>query len=91
MYNEKDDQIFIKLPKDEQLTEFLLDKQPLEFIRAGIVTKDEIRETVENGRQDKPDVYAKVFAMQDYNIAMNVTVKIDGFFRIIENVEKLYF
>lgn len=84
MYNEKDDQIFNQLDANKEPVEFLIDKQPLEFIRAGIVTKDEIRETVEDGVQED-NIYAKTFVMQDYIIAMTV------FVRIVESVEKLYF
>ena len=91
MYNERDDQLYIRANPSEEPLEFLLAEQPLEMIRANIITKDEIRATVETGRQDTPNLYAKLFSMQGYSIAMNVFVQIDGFLRIVENVEKLYF
>jgi hypothetical protein len=91
VYNEKDDQIFIRLKSDEEPIEFLIADQPLEMIRANVTTKEEIRETVEIGRQDTPNLYAKSFSMQGYSVAMTVFVKVDGFLRIIENVEKLYY
>lgn len=90
VYNEKDDQLFIKLKPDEEPIEFLLGQQPLEMIRAGVATKQEIRETVEIGGQDVVNTYSKAFTMQGYNLIMNVYVQIDGFLRIIENVEKTY-
>lgn len=91
MYNEKDDQIFIQLQSDQEPTEFLLDKQCLEMIRSGIVSKVEIRDTVETGRQDVIDTYSKAFIMSGYDIIMNVYVRIDEFLRVVEYVEKTYF
>lgn len=91
MYNKKDDQLFIKLNSDGEPVEFLIETQPLELIRAGIVSKQEIRETVETGRQDIVETYSKAFEMQGYNVVMNVYVRIDEFLRIIENVEKTYY
>lgn len=90
VYNEKDDQIFIKLDSNEEPVEFLIAKQPLEFIRAEILTKDEIRETVETGFYSE-GVYSKSFGMQEFSIAMNVFITIDDFLRIVTNVEKLYY
>jgi len=92
VYNdEKDDQLFIKLNPDKDPIEFLLEKQPLEMIRSGILTREEIRETVETGFLDVPSTYSKAFKMRNYNIVMNVFVRIDDYFRVIENVEKVYF
>ncbi len=90
MYNENNEQIFIKIDPDKEAVEFLLAAQAIEMIRAKIVTKDEIRATVESGRQDNTN-YSKTFVMPNYNVAMTVFVRVDGFLRIIENVEKLYF
>lgn len=91
MYNENDDQLFIKIEADKDPVEFFLASQVMEMLRATIVTKDEIRATVETGRQDEISVFAKTFTMLGYNIAMTVFVRIDGFLRVVEHVEKLYF
>lgn len=91
MYNENDEQLFIKIDPDKDSVEFLLMEQPLEMIKAGIVSKFEIREAVEIGRQDVINIYSRAFPMQTYNIVMNVYVQIDKFLQTIESVEKRYF
>lgn len=89
MYNENDDQLFIKLDPDQDPIEFLVAEQPLELIRANIVTKDEIRKTVENGFYAE-GAYSKTFTMQGFSVAMNVFVIIDDFLRIVINVESYF-
>lgn|GEM_PF-2517839 len=92
MYNnEKSDQLFIRLDPKKDPIEFLLDRQPLEMIRASILTKEEIRQTIETGFLDVPSTYSKAFKMPNYDIVMNVFVRIDDYLRVIEKIEKVYF
>lgn len=91
MYNEKDDQIFIKLDGNENPTEFLLTKQPLLMLRANFVTKDQLRETVEIGIQIESEKYIRIFELEHLDLAMAVEVRIDVILRIVENVEAIIF
>ena len=89
-YNEKDDQIFIKMDPDQDAVEFLLSDKVLEFLRAKIVTKDEIRVTVETGLFNDSEMYSKTFIMDGFSILMNVFVYVDEYLRIINKVEKTF-
>ena len=91
MYNERNDQLYIRVNPSEQPLEFLLAEQPLEMIRANIITKDEIRATVETGMQNENEIYAKTFVMDGFSIVMNGFVRVDEYLKIVEKVEKLYF
>lgn len=85
-----DDQIFIRLNPDEEPIRFLLTAQPLEMIRANVVTQDEIRITVETGHMDVDDLFSQSFPMSGFNITMNVYVRMNDVIRTIEYVEKTY-
>lgn len=90
MYNERNDQLFVKIDPDKDAVEFLLSDQPLEMIRANVVTKQEIRETIETGIQNEQELYAKTFILDGFSIIMNVFVYIDEYLRIVSKVEKVY-
>lgn len=85
---EKDEQIFIKLESDQEPVEFLLTKQPLNMIRGGFVTKNDIRNTIEMGSSYVENEYIYGFELSELALFVTVTVRIDNFLRIIDNVEK---
>lgn len=89
--SETEEQIFLKLKSEQDLVEFLLDKQALAMIRAGFITRDEIRQTVETGFRNKNEMYSKTFFLEEHNLGMNVFVYLDEFLRVVNKVEKLYF
>ena len=91
MYNEKDDQIFIRLEPNTNPVEFLLTKQPLRMIQANYVNKAEVRKTVENGLPLESEKYYMTFERTELGLAITVSVQIDGILRIIENVEAFIF
>lgn len=81
-------QIFIQIYADKDPVEFLLTKQPLDMIKGGFVTKDDIRNTVEMGKTyDAPDIYSLAFIVEDLEIVVTLEVRIDPVLYTIENVE----
>lgn len=85
---EQNDQIFIKIDSNKKPVEFLLTKQPLAMIRGGFTTKDGIREAVEMGRVYTPDEYMHGIQLIDLGLFITLSVRIDRFLKIIDNVEK---
>lgn len=91
MYNEKDDQIFIRLNNAEEPTEFLLDYQPMAMIASGYITKNQVRETVETGLELESERRKKAFVTHHPELVMTVDVRIDVVLRIIDEVKMLVF
>lgn len=87
---EQDDQIFIQLDADSEPIEFLIVDDIIDYVRAGIVTKDEIRQTVEDGTLEGA-TYSRTFPVEGYRILYNIHVRIDKYLRTVEEIEKVYF
>jgi len=85
---EKDDQIFIKIDSNKDAVEFLLTEQPLAMIQGQFITKDDIRQAVEHGTSYVLDEYIYGTELTDLGLFVTLTVKIDSFLKIIDNVEK---
>ena len=83
-----DSQIFIRINPVEDPIEFLLTTQPMEMIKGGFVTKDDIRNTVETGQSYSKDEYMKAFPVENVSVVINISVDIDPILRTIEKVEK---
>lgn len=85
---DRDDQIFIQLNPNEEPVEFLLSKQPLNMIRGEFVTKNDIRNAIEIGASYIENEYIYGYEIGELELFVTVTVRIDNFLRIIDNVEK---
>ena len=79
-----DSQIFIRIYPDKDPIEFLLTKQPLEMIKGGFVTKEDIRNTVEAGKTyDAPDLFSIAVIVEDLEIVVTFEVWVDIVLRTI--------
>jgi hypothetical protein len=85
---EQYDQIFIRIETNKDTVEFLLAKQPLDMIRGGFVTKDEIRQTVETGNAYIPNEYTLGIELTEFDLFITIAVKIDNVLKIVHTVEK---
>lgn len=83
-----DSQIFIRIDPGEDPIEFLLITQPMEMIKGGFVTKDDIRNTVEIGKTyDLPNLYSIASTVEGLEIVVTFEVRIDTILQTIENIE----
>lgn len=88
---EQSNQIFIQIDPDNKPVEFLLLEQPLDMIKAGVVTKKQIRETIEKGFKhpnEANEVFTRVNQYEDHPLLLYITVEADLMLRYIKKIEQ---
>jgi len=81
-------QIFIQLDSNNEPVEFLLLDQPLEMISANVVTKQQVRETIEKGFQHPNETFTRVDQYRTHRLLLYITIEIDIVLRYIKKIEQ---
>lgn len=80
-------QVFIQFDPNDEPIEFLLLEQPLEMIRANIVTDQQVRETIEKGFQHPNETFTRVDQYGEHRLLLYITIEIDVVLRYIKKIE----
>jgi len=88
---DEESQISIHVGTGKKAVEYLLDEQPIHMIRGGFVTKDDIRQAVEDPDATLDETYIKLFFVPNLILLINIIVKVDPVLKIVMSVEKHIF